>query len=165
MLSDHRIGFGYDIHRTTTERPLILCGVQVPSPFGLLGHSDADVALHALMDALLGAIGKRDIGYHFPDTDERYSGADSTELLHTVMQMVREAGYEVVNADVTIIAQQPRLSSHIPMMIAHLGDLLETTCVNVKATTHEHLGPLGNSEGIAAQAVVLLTLREPTSSH
>lgn len=165
MLSNYRIGFGYDIHRTTTERPLILCSVQIPSPFGLLGHSDADVALHAVMDALLGAIGERDIGYHFPDTDEQYSGADSAELLHTVMQMVREAGYGVVNADVTVIAQQPRLSSHIPTMIAHLCELLDTPCVNVKATTHEHLGPLGNSEGIAAHAVVLLALREPRDSN
>ena len=109
------------------------------------------------MDALLGAIGQRDIGYHFPDTDERYRGADSTKLLATVMQMVREAGCQVVNADLTIIAQQPKLSPYIPQMIARLKELLGTSCVNVKATTHEHLGPLGNSEGIAAQAVVLLT--------
>ena len=138
MTCSYRIGSGYDIHRTTPDRPLILCGIQIPSPLGLLGHSDADVALHALMDALLGAIGQRDIGYHFPDTDERYRGADSTQLLAT-------------------IAQQPKLSSHIPQMIARLEELLDTPCVNVKATTHEHLGPLGNSEGIAAQAVVLLT--------
>ena len=157
MTCSYRIGSGYDIHRTTPDRPLILCGIQIPSPLGLLGHSDADVALHALMDALLGAIGQRDIGYHFPDTDERYRGADSTKLLATVMQMVREAGYQVVNADLTIIAQQPKLSGHIPQMIARLEELLDTPCVNVKATTHEHLGPLGNSEGIAAQAVVLLT--------
>lgn len=157
MTCSYRIGSGYDIHRTTPDRPLILCGIQIPSPLGLLGHSDADVALHALMDALLGAIGQRDIGYHFPDTDERYRGADSTKLFATVMQMVREEGCQVVNADLTIIAQQPKLSPHIPQMIARLKELLGTSCVNVKATTHEHLGPLGNSEGIAAQAVVLLT--------
>ena len=118
MSCNFRIGSGYDIHRTTTDRPLILCGVQIPSPLGLLGHSDADVALHALMDALLGAIGQRDIGYHFPDTDEQYRGADSTRLLATVMDMVIGTGYQVINADLTIIAQQPKLSSYIPTMIS-----------------------------------------------
>ena len=159
MSCNFRIGSGYDIHRTTTDRPLILCGVQIPSPLGLLGRSDADVALHALMDALLGAIGQRDIGYHFPDTDEQYRGADSTRLLATVMDMVIGTGYQVINADLTIIAQQPKLSSYIPTMISRLEELLGTSHINVKATTHEHLGPLGNSEGIAAQAVVLLAMR------
>lgn len=153
---DLRIGSGYDIHRTDIDRKLILCGLEIESSFGLLGHSDADVALHAVMDALLGAIGQRDIGYHFPDTDDRYRGADSTKLLSVVMEMVRMQGYHVVNADVTIIAQKPKLSPHIPEMTARLAGMLGSTNVNVKATTHEHLGPVGRCEGIAAQAVVLL---------
>lgn len=153
---DLRIGSGYDIHRTDIDRKLILCGLEIESPFGLLGHSDADVALHAVMDALLGAIGQRDIGYHFPDTDDRYRGADSTKLLSVVMEMVRMQGYHVVNADVTIIAQKPKLSPHIPEMTARLAGMLGSANVNVKATTHEHLGPVGRCEGIAAQAVVLL---------
>lgn len=155
-MTDIRIGSGYDIHRTDRDRPLVLCGVTVPAPFGLSGHSDADVALHALADALLGAMGQRDIGYHFPDTDPRYEGIESSLLLQRVMDMLDQNGYRVGNADLTIIAQRPRLSPYIPLMIRNVSRLLRTEAVNVKATTHEQLGALGACEGIAAHAVALL---------
>lgn len=146
------------MHAFTTGRPLMLCGVEVPHDRGLLGHSDADVALHALCDALLGGAALRDIGYHFPDTDPAYKGADSRALLRRVRELLAEKGLIVVNVDVTIIAQAPKLLPYIPRMIenvaADLGVPLDA--VNVKATTTEHLGFTGRREGIAAMAVALL---------
>lgn len=151
-----RVGQGFDVHAFADGRELWLCGVKVACERGLLGHSDADVALHALCDALLGAVAKRDIGYHFPDTDPAYKGADSRVLLRRVAQIVREAGYEPGNVDITIIAQAPKLLGYIPAMIAAVADDLGITadCVSVKATTTEHLGFTGRKEGIAAMAAV-----------
>lgn len=155
-----RIGNGFDVHRLTEGRKLILCGVEIPYTLGLLGHSDADVALHALTDALLGAAALRDIGYHFPDTDPRYKGADSRMLLREALAIIeRERSLRPVNVDVTIIAQAPKLLPFIPQMIANVAEdlALPADCVSVKATTTEHLGFTGRGEGIAAQASVLLT--------
>ncbi len=153
-----RIGQGYDVHRLVPERELWICGVKIPHDLGLLGHSDADVALHALMDALLGAAALRDIGYHFPDTDTRYKGADSRVLLRAVRDLLREAGYSIGNVDVTIIAQAPKMLPHIPQMIENIANDLEIPpgCVSVKATTTEHLGFTGRKEGIASTAVALI---------
>ena len=153
-----RIGQGYDVHRLVPERDLWICGVKIPHNLGLLGHSDADVALHALMDALLGAAALRDIGYHFPDTDERYKGADSRVLLRAVRDILRNAGYSIGNVDVTIIAQAPKMLPHIPQMIENIANDLEIPAgyVSVKATTTEHLGFTGRKEGIAATAVALI---------
>ncbi|MEZ3564284.1 MAG: 2-C-methyl-D-erythritol 2,4-cyclodiphosphate synthase [Duncaniella sp.] len=153
-----RIGQGYDVHKLVEGRELILCGVKVPYEKGLLGHSDADVALHALADALLGAAAMRDIGYHFPDTDPAYKGADSRRLLRRVVEIIGEKGYRVGNVDVTIVAQRPRLLTYIPEMMANVAaDLaVSADCVSVKATTTEHLGFTGRGEGIAAMAVVLI---------
>ena len=153
-----RIGHGYDVHRLATGRRLILCGVDIPWEKGLLGHSDADVLTHAVMDALLGAAGLWDIGHAFPDTDPAYEGADSLLLLDRVMEMLSERGYRVGNVDATILAQRPRLAHHIPQMranlAAHLG--VGEDRVNVKATTEEGLGFTGAGEGMAAHAVALL---------
>lgn len=154
-----RIGNGFDVHRLVEGRKLILCGVDIPHTLGLLGHSDADVALHALSDALLGAAALRDIGYHFPDTDPRYKGADSRMLLRETARIIREQrGLSPVNVDVTIIAQAPKLLPFIPQMIQNIAsDLsLAPEAVSVKATTTEHLGFTGRCEGIAAQASALL---------
>lgn len=153
-----RIGQGYDVHKLVEGRELILCGVKVPYEKGLLGHSDADVALHALADALLGAAAMRDIGYHFPDTDPAYKGADSRSLLRRVVEIIAEKGYRVGNVDVTIVAQRPKLLTYIPEMIANVAaDLaVSADCVSVKATTTEHLGFTGRGEGIAAMAVALI---------
>lgn len=155
---DIRIGNGYDVHRFAPERELWLCGVKIPYEMGLLGHSDADVAIHALCDALLGAIALRDIGYHFPDTDEAYRGADSRVLLRRVVEMVAERGYGISNVDVTIIAQAPKLLPFIPQMIDTLAQDLGIGAdrVSVKATTTERLGFTGRKEGIAAQATALV---------
>lgn len=155
---DIRIGNGYDVHRFAKERELWLCGVKIPYEMGLLGHSDADVAIHALCDALLGAIALRDIGYHFPDTDEAYRGADSRVLLRRVVEMVAERGYGISNVDVTIIAQAPKLLPFIPQMIDTLAQDLGIGAdrVSVKATTTERLGFTGRKEGIAAQATALV---------
>ena len=152
-----RVGTGYDVHKLVPERALILCGTPVPYEKGLLGHSDADVAVHALMDALLGAAGLGDIGRHFPDSDEKYRGADSMKLLSEVMEMIRKAaGGEVTvnNADVTIIAQAPKLAPYIEQMTDNLAETLgiPRSRVNVKATTEEGLGFTGRGEGIAAIA-------------
>ncbi len=153
-----RIGHGYDVHRLVADRPLILGGVHIPYEKGLLGHSDADVLLHAVSDALLGAAGLGDIGKHFPDTDPAYKGADSQELLAIVGQKVAAAGYRVSNVDVTMIAQKPKLKDYIPQMreniAARLGILPDR--VNVKATTEEQLGFTGSLEGMACHAVCLL---------
>ena len=155
---DVRIGQGYDVHRLVEGRKLILCGVDVPCEKGLDGHSDADVAVHALMDALLGALGEGDIGRHFPDTDPAYKGADSMKLLAVVMEKVRAAGYSVGNADVTIVAQRPRLAGYMNEMKANVaaGLGIAPDRVNVKATTTEKLGFEGEGLGISAQAVALL---------
>lgn len=155
-----RIGNGFDVHRLTEGRKLILCGVEIPYDRGLLGHSDADVALHALADAMLGAAALRDIGYHFPDTDPRYKGADSRQLLRETARIIREQrNLTPVNVDVTIIAQAPRLLPHIPRMIQNIAEDLNLPldAVSVKATTTECLGFTGRSEGIAAQASALLS--------
>ena len=154
-----RIGFGYDVHQFTPGRPLWLGGIEVPHDRGLLGHSDADVAIHALCDALLGAAAMRDIGYHFPDTKgNEYEGIDSKILLRRVMSMLREAGYELGNCDLTICAQAPKLNPHIEKMQKCLAEVMGVAPnqVNIKATTTEHLGFVGRKEGIAAYAVALL---------
>ena len=151
-----RVGSGYDAHRLAEGCRLILCGVEVPHSRGLDGHSDADVAVHALMDALLGALGEGDIGRHFPDSDPRYKGISSMLLLAHVMEIVNGHGYCVVNADVTIVAQKPKLASYIPQMRDNLAEALGTEAVNVKATTTERMGFEGEEIGISAQAAVLL---------
>ena len=153
-----RIGHGYDVHRLVTGRPLILGGVDIPWEVGLDGHSDADVLLHAVMDALLGAAALGDIGRHFPDTDMTYKGADSRVLLRTVAKKIEEAGYRVGNVDVTMIAQKPKLKDHIPQMVLNIAqDLgIQPGQVNVKATTEEKLGFTGTLEGMACHAVCLL---------
>lgn len=154
-----RCGLGYDVHKLTEDRDLILCGVKIPFEYGLLGHSDADVALHALSDALLGAAALRDIGYHFPDTDPEYKGADSRVLLRRVVELIKEKNFEVNNVDVTIIAQRPKLLPYIEQMIDNIAvDLgVERDRVSVKATTTERLGFEGRGEGIAAQAIATIT--------
>ena len=153
-----RIGHGYDVHRLVPNRDLILGGVKIDWELGLLGHSDADVLLHALMDALLGAAGLGDIGKHFPDTDPQYKGADSLKLLTIVAQRVGEAGYRVSNIDVTMIAQKPKLKDYIPQMVKNIAAAvgIAENRVNVKATTEEKLGFTGTSEGMACHAVCLL---------
>ena len=153
-----RIGHGYDVHRLVSGRALILGGVNIPYELGVDGHSDADVLLHAVMDALLGAAGLRDIGYHFPDTDMRYKGADSMELLRCVAGKLKDAGFRVSNVDVTMIAQQPKLKPYIPQMMDNIANALEIGVerVNVKATTEEHLGFTGTMEGMACHTVCLL---------
>lgn len=153
-----RIGQGYDVHKLVEGRDCIICGVKIPCDKGLLGHSDADVALHALSDALLGAAALGDIGKHFPDTDEKYEGADSRALLREVVKMIHNEGYGVANADITIIAQKPKMSPYIEDMRKNIAEDLDinTDSVNVKATTTEKLGFEGRGEGIAAMAVALL---------
>ena len=154
-----RIGFGYDVHQFSPDRALWLGGIEVPYERGLLGHSDADVAIHALCDALLGAATMRDIGYHFPDTKgNEYEGIDSKILLRRVMEMIRQAGYELSNCDLTICAQAPKLNPYIESMQACLADVMgvQMNQVNIKATTTEHLGFVGREEVIAAYAVVLI---------
>lgn len=153
-----RVGQGYDVHRLVEGRDLILCGVTVPHTLGLLGHSDADVALHALMDAMLGAMALGDIGKHFPDTDERYRGISSMKLLEHVVALLKEHGAQVTNCDVTIVAQKPKLLPYIPLMRQNVADALglPPDRVNVKATTTERLAFEGREEGISAQAVVMV---------
>ena len=153
-----RIGHGYDVHRLVPGRDLILGGVKLEYPLGLDGHSDADVLLHAVMDALLGAAALGDIGRHFPDTDPKYKGADSLKLLQIVGQKVSAAGYRISNIDVTMIAQKPKLKDHIALMEQNIARVLELDVgrVNVKATTEEHLGFTGTGEGMACHAVCLL---------
>ncbi len=153
-----RIGHGYDVHRLVEGRDLILGGVKIGYEKGLLGHSDADVLLHAVSDALLGAAGLGDIGRHFPDTDPKYKGADSLELLRQVYRKISEKGYRVGNIDVTMIAQRPKLKDYIPQMQANIAAAVETAPdrVNVKATTEEKLGFTGTGEGMSCHAVCLL---------
>lgn len=153
-----RIGQGFDVHQLTEGRPLIIGGIEIPYEKGLLGHSDADVLLHTIADACLGAIGAGDIGKHFPDTDSKFKDADSAMLLEHVWRLVKEAGYELVNTDCTIIAQMPKMAPYIEPMKERIAQLLQATVaqINVKATTTEKLGFTGRGEGIAAQVVVLL---------
>ncbi|MBM7840926.1 2-C-methyl-D-erythritol 2,4-cyclodiphosphate synthase [Alkalihalobacillus xiaoxiensis] len=153
-----RIGQGYDVHQLVEGRPLVLGGIEIPHDKGLLGHSDADVLLHTITDAALGAIGAGDLGKHFPDTDEAFKDADSKELLRQVWTLVKDAGYTLGNVDCTVMAQKPKLAPYIEQMRETIADLLETTIENVgvKATTTEKLGFVGREEGMAAQAVILL---------
>ena len=154
-----KVGFGYDVHAFAPDRELWLGGIRIPHTQGLMGHSDADVLIHALCDALLGAAAMRDIGHHFPDTKgNEYEGIDSKILLRRVMQMLREKGYELGNCDCTVCAQQPKLAPYIEPMRQCLAETMQvsTDKVSIKATTTEHLGFVGREEGIAAQAVVLI---------
>ena len=153
-----RIGHGYDVHRLVEGRPLVLGGVNIPYDLGLLGHSDADVLLHAICDAILGALGLGDIGKHFPDTHPAFKGVDSRKLLRNVVVKMQECGYRVGNLDSTIICQRPKLAEHIPQMIKWIAEDCQADIgrINVKATTTEKLGFAGRGEGIAADAVVLL---------
>lgn len=153
-----RIGHGYDVHRLTENRALILGGVKIPFQLGLAGHSDADVLLHAICDALLGAAALGDIGKHFPDTDEKYRGIDSRLLLKATVELLNEQGFKIINIDSTVIAQKPKLAAYIPFMKATVAEIcgISDDCVNVKATTEEGLGFTGELSGIAAHAVCLL---------
>jgi 2-C-methyl-D-erythritol 2,4-cyclodiphosphate synthase len=153
-----RVGFGYDVHALVTGRPLFLGGIQIPYLLGLQGHSDADVLLHAICDAMLGAIAEGDIGKHFPNTDPKYRDIRSTILLKKVSHEMREKGFHLLNIDATIVAQKPKLSDFIPRMVKEIADVLEIESgrVNVKATTSEGLGFTGRGEGIAAYAVALV---------
>ena len=153
-----RVGFGFDVHRLVEGRELWLGGIRLEHSMGLLGHSDADVALHALSDALLGAAALRDIGYHFPDTDPRFKGADSRVLLRCVREILQEKGYKVGNVDLTIMAQAPKLLDHIPVMRERIAAdlMIDLDAVSVKATTTEKLGFTGRGEGIAALATALI---------
>jgi 2-C-methyl-D-erythritol 2,4-cyclodiphosphate synthase len=153
-----RVGFGYDVHALVTGRSLFLGGIEIPYLFGLKGHSDADVLLHAICDAILGAIAEGDIGKHFPESDPQYRGIRSTVLLKKVMSRMREKGFHLLNIDATIVAQRPKLADFIPRMVKEIATVLEidTGRVNVKATTTEGLGFTGREEGIAAYAVVLV---------
>lgn len=153
-----RIGMGFDVHRLVEGRELWLCGVKIEHTLGLLGHSDADVAIHALCDALLGAANMRDIGYHFPDTDARYKGIDSRKLLREVVRLLAEQGYELGNCDITICAERPKINPHIPAMQEQLAQCMncDISQVSIKATTTEKLGFTGREEGISAYAVALI---------
>jgi len=153
-----RIGQGYDVHQLVEGRLLVLGGIVIPHTKGLLGHSDADVLLHAIIDALLGTAGHRDIGYFFPDTDDAFKDIDSKQLLRQVWVKVQQEGYQLGNIDSTIVAQKPHLSIHIPLMQQTIADIMKVdpTQIGIKATTNEHLGPIGREEGIAALAVALL---------
>lgn len=153
-----RVGIGYDVHKLVENRKLIIGGVEIEHELGLLGHSDADVLIHAIMDALIGAIGLGDIGKHFPDTDEKYKGISSLKLLKHVGELVANEGYEIVNIDSIIIAQAPKMAPHIEQMKKNMGETLglDISRINVKATTEEGLGFTGKREGISAQAICLL---------
>lgn len=157
-----RVGMGYDVHKLTEGRKLILGGVDIPWEKGLLGHSDADVLIHAVMDALLGAAALGDIGKHFPDTDPAYKGISSIKLLVHVADLLRENGYEVGNIDATVIAQKPKMAPHIPQMRRNMSEALgiSESKLNIKATTEEGLGFTGRGEGIASQAICLLTVKQ-----
>ena len=159
----YRIGFGYDIHQLCPHRKLILGGIEIPSDLGLLGHSDADVLLHAISDALLGAAALRDIGYHFPDTAPAYKDADSTVLLANVVQLLHAKGYAVGNIDATIVAEAPKLNPHIPQMVSRISEILQVSpnAVSIKATTHEKLDATGRREGICAFCNALIYSTTP----
>ena len=153
-----RIGNGYDIHRLVADRPLILGGVNIPHSLGLLGHSDADVLTHAIMDALLGALSLGDIGHYFPPSDSQWEGANSITLLEQVIKIIQSQGWQIGNIDSTVVAEQPKLKPHLKAMRSNLASAmdLEIECISVKATTNEKLGPVGREAGICAYAVVLL---------
>jgi len=157
-----RIGNGYDIHQLSPGRPLILGGVEIPHPLGLLGHSDADALTHAIMDAMLGALSLGDIGHYFPPTDPQWAGADSLVLLAKVNQLIREQGWQVGNIDSVVVAERPKLKQHISTMRDRLAEVLELAPnqIGIKATTNEKLGPVGREEGIAAYAVALLIISD-----
>ncbi|SFF01088.1 2-C-methyl-D-erythritol 2,4-cyclodiphosphate synthase [Alteribacillus iranensis] len=157
-----RIGHGFDVHQLTENRPLIIGGIKIDHPKGLMGHSDADVLLHAASDALLGAVGKGDIGKHFPDTDPAYKGADSAQLMREVFTMVKKEGWQLGNMDCTILAEKPKMAPYIHDIRQSIASILDAdlTQINVKATTTEKLGFTGREEGIAAHAVVLLLPKE-----
>lgn len=158
-MCDLRIGHGYDVHRTGSDRDLIIGGVKIPCDFGLIAHSDGDVLVHAVMDAIFGASGMPDIGAHFPDTDDKYRGADSMALLCECVSLIADAGFDVVNIDSTIIAQRPKMKEYIPVMRENIARAchIPVNVVNIKATTEEHLGFTGSGEGIAAHVVCLLS--------
>lgn len=153
-----RIGYGYDTHRLVEGRRLVIGGVEIPHEKGLLGHSDADLLLHAICDALLGAANLRDIGFHFPDTDPRYKGVDSRVLLSDTYALVKEKGYRFINLDSTVVAERPKLNPHIPAMKSVIAALLETEedNISIKATTHERTGPVGREESMAVHVVLLI---------
>ena len=153
-----RVGIGYDVHKLVEDRKLIIGGVEIPHEKGLLGHSDADVLLHAIMDSILGALALGDIGKHFPDTDEKFKGADSIKLLEHVYNLIKDRGYAIGNLDCTIIAQSPKMAPYIQTMRANISKVLNTSIdnINVKATTEEGLGFTGSKEGISAQSICLL---------
>ncbi|MBD2211048.1 2-C-methyl-D-erythritol 2,4-cyclodiphosphate synthase [Calothrix sp. FACHB-156] len=161
-MTNIRIGNGYDIHRLVSDRALILGGVKIPHELGLLGHSDADVLTHAIMDAMLGALSLGDIGHYFPPTDAKWAGADSLELLNQVHQLIRDRGWQIGNIDSVVVAERPKLKPHIETMRDKLAAILELqpNQVGIKATTNEKLGPVGREEGICAYAVVLLVAVE-----
>lgn len=156
---DIRIGFGVDVHRLEAGREFVLGGVKLPATFGAVGHSDADVLIHAICDALLGALNLRDIGFHFSDTDPQYKGIDSTILLKNVMTLISDKGFHVINIDATVILEQPKVNPHIPAMQAILAELLQVTIdrVSIKATTHEKVDSFGAGEAVKAYAVCLLS--------
>jgi 2-C-methyl-D-erythritol 2,4-cyclodiphosphate synthase len=162
-----RVGQGFDVHRLVEGRKCIIGGVDIPYERGLLGHSDADVLLHAISDAILGAVGKGDIGKHFPDTDPEFKDADSVKLMEHVWALAKGMGYSLGNLDATIIAQMPKMAPHIPQMVKVIADALEADedRINIKATTTEQLGFTGRGEGIAAQAVVCLYMEEKPASQ
>ena len=159
MKPDFRVGMGYDLHRTRLDRPLVLGGVPIPSPVGLAGHSDADIVLHALCDALLGGLALGDIGELFPDTDPRYKDADSREFVREARTRVEQAGYRVHNVDVVVHAERPRLSTHKASIQASLAELLDLpeNAIGIKATTNEGLGPVGRGEAMACWVIALMT--------
>lgn len=161
-----RVGQGYDVHQLVRDRSLIIGGVTIPYEYGLLGHSDADVLLHAIIDALLGAAGKGDIGYHFPDTDEQFKNADSRELLRKVWRLLKQEGYIIGNIDATVLAERPKLAPYIAEMKENIAYDCQTSIqhVNVKATTSETMGFIGRKEGLAAMAVCLLEKQDRTPS-
>lgn len=156
-----RIGQGFDIHQLVEDRPLIIGGIEIPFHKGLYGHSDADVLLHTIADAVLGALALGDIGKYFPDTDPRYKDANSAQLLQEVWNMVIDRGYQLGNLDATILAQKPKMAPYIPLMRKNIAEILKTeeSRISIKATTMEKLGPIGKGQGIAAMSVILLTKR------
>ncbi len=162
-----RVGFGYDVHALAPERELWIGGIRIEHTLGLVGHSDADVLIHAICDALLGAADMRDIGYHFPDTDGKYEGIDSKILLKETMKLLRDAGYELGNIDATVAAERPKLNPHIPLMKQTLADVLGVDAgdISIKATTTERLGFTGRQEGIAAYATVLITRSDSSQAR
>ncbi|AGY82709.1 MULTISPECIES: 2-C-methyl-D-erythritol 2,4-cyclodiphosphate synthase [Carnobacterium] len=161
-----RVGQGYDVHQLVRDRSLIIGGVTIPYEYGLLGHSDADVLLHAIIDALLGAAGKGDIGYHFPDTDEQFKNVDSRELLRKVWRLLKQEGYTIGNIDATVLAERPKLAPYLAEMKENIAYDCQTSIqhVNVKATTSETMGFIGRKEGLAAMAVCLLEKQDITPS-